>query len=138
MLTFIGEGYTAAFTENYRKIAKRLSAGETIQIVEGPDDICQPLLGTENAHCHNRSVVQRDNAALEAVGRLLGKQLTVGDALKPDHAFLSHLRLAFSHNSIRKACSECEWSSLCDRIAASGFEGAQIMPETGEPVACHG
>ncbi|WP_313615916.1 DUF1284 domain-containing protein [Agrobacterium sp.] len=138
MLTFVGEGYTVAFTDNYRKIAKRLSAGETIEIVEGPDDICQPLLCSEGAHCHKASVVQRDIAALDAVGRLLGKTLVVGDTLEPDHVFLSRLRLAFSHNSIRKACHDCEWSSLCDKVAASGFKGVKITSETAEAAGCHG
>lgn len=138
MLTFVGEGYTLAFTDNYRKIARRLSTGETIKIVEGPDDICQPLLGSDNAHCHKPSVVQRDIAALEAVGRLLGRRLAVGETIRPDHVFLSRLRLAFSHNSIRKACHDCEWSSLCDQVAASGFKSAKVVSELTEHVRPHG
>ena len=60
MLTFVGKGYSEAFTENYRSIAGRLSAGEDILVVEGPDDVCAPLLGDRNAHCFDDSVGDRD------------------------------------------------------------------------------
>ncbi len=44
MLTFVGKGYSPAFVENYDRIAGRLSEGEDILLVDGPDDICAPLL----------------------------------------------------------------------------------------------
>src|SRR5712672_2376586 len=63
MLTFVGEGYSPAFTENYRSIARRLSAGEEIELVSGPDDICAPLMEGADPHCLKASVIDRDAAA---------------------------------------------------------------------------
>ena len=63
MLTYVGNGYSPAFVENYEVIAARLSAGEEIELVAGPDDICVPLTADPDAHCHGASVIERDRAA---------------------------------------------------------------------------
>ena len=44
LLTYVGKGYGDAFIRNYDRIAQRLSMGEAIMVVDGPDDICAPLL----------------------------------------------------------------------------------------------
>ncbi|MDM9626697.1 DUF1284 domain-containing protein [Rhizobium sp. S152] len=128
MLTFVGEGYTPAFTENYIRIARRLSSGEEIEVVDGPDDICAPLLSGAAAHCHNESVVARDEAAAEAVGRLLGVKVGKGTRIRPDAALLKRLRRNFALGTIRKACSECEWSELCGHVAERGFADVLVAP----------
>jgi hypothetical protein len=128
MLTFVGEGYTPAFTENYIRIARRLSSGEDIELVDGPDDICAPLLSGAAAHCHNESVVARDRAAAQAVGRLLGMAVWKGTRIYPDAALLKRLRRNFALGTIRKACDECEWSELCNDIAERGFTDVLVTP----------
>ncbi|MFT4184862.1 MAG: DUF1284 domain-containing protein [Rhizobium sp.] len=126
MLTFVGEGYTPAFTANYRRIAERLSAGEEIELVSGPDDICAPLLDEKEPHCFNESVLERDAAALADVAALLGAEIRPGSILVPDAGLLTRLRQSFAGGEIRQACIRCEWSNLCDRIAASNFEGILV------------
>lgn len=129
MLTFVGEGYDPAFTDNYRQIAKRLSAGEDILFVAGPDDICAPLLGGESPHCLSDGAEARDIAAAEAVGRLLGRKIAPGATVSPDAALLATLRQKFAAGEIRKACRGCEWESLCSRIAGGGYDGILVDPE---------
>ena len=127
MLTYIGKGYSPAFVENYDTIAGRLSQGEDIVIIDGPDDICQPLLCTGDCHCFNESVVMRDRLALNAVSDLFETRIAAESAftLKAEH--LSRLRSAFAGGSLRKACQSCEWSDLCTRIAVSDdYAGVQI------------
>lgn len=126
MLTFIGKGYTEAFTENYVRIAARLSEGEDILMVEGPDDICAPLLDEEDPHCWRKSVVDRDNRARVAVEELLGVPAGPGAVICPDAVFLAKMRDAFAAGEIRKACIRCEWSSLCTDVAADGFDGVLV------------
>ncbi|SMF46744.1 hypothetical protein SAMN02982989_2395 [Xaviernesmea oryzae] len=126
MLTFVGEGYSPAFVANYRRLAGRLSAGEPIEIVSGPDDICAPLLSDEDAHCFGASVMGRDAAALADVARLLGRRLEVGSVIASDPALFRRLRRAFSLGTTRRACTGCEWESLCDRIAGAGYQGALV------------
>jgi hypothetical protein len=133
MLTFVGEGYTPAFVENYRQIARRLSAGESIEIVEGPDDICAPLL-CDTAHCHGEGVAMRDRLAAEAVGDMTGIAIAPGAVLKPDNALLDRFRSAFRSGEMRSACGGCDWSALCTRVASQGFPGILVgtAPVAGE------
>lgn len=126
MLTFVGEGYTPAFTDNYRRIAERLNAGEEIKLVSGPDDICAPLLEEKEPHCFKASVIERDAAALADVAALLGEGLELGAVLVPDAALLAKLRRNFASGEIRHACHNCEWGDLCGRVASSNFNGVLI------------
>ncbi|MFD1199683.1 DUF1284 domain-containing protein [Brucella gallinifaecis] len=119
MLTYIGKGYSPAFVENYETIAGRLSDGEDIALVDGPDDICQPLLCTKDCHCFNESVVMRDRLALNSVSDLFETKITTGSDFKLDVKRLALMRSAFAAGTIRKACKSCEWSDLCTRIAVS-------------------
>ena len=139
MLTFVGEGYSPAFVANYRRLASRLSAGETIEIVSGPDDICAPLLSNEAAHCFGASVADRDAAALADIARLLGRQIETGAVIASDPALFEKLRHAFSSGVTRRACTGCEWSSLCDRIAGEDYAGALVSkvspPETAKEIS---
>ncbi|AWI56278.1 DUF1284 domain-containing protein [Sinorhizobium fredii] len=127
LLTFVGEGYTPAFTGNFRLIAARLSAGEEIEIVEGPDDICAPMLDRPEAHCRNNDIRDRDAWALAAIDERLGIALKTGSVLNLDGQRLDALRAAFAAGLIRAACHECEWSGLCTRIARDGFEGTLVQ-----------
>jgi len=131
MLTFIGKGYTAAFTENYIRIATRLSEGEDILVVDGPDDICGPMLGEIDHHCLCDSVTERDRSATAAVEDLLGMPAARGQSILPDADFLRRMRDAFDTGLIRAACQRCEWSPLCTGIAASGFDGVLVVPPGG-------
>ena len=38
LLTYVGKGYSPAFTANYDAIAMRIEQGEELLIVSGPDD----------------------------------------------------------------------------------------------------
>jgi len=126
MLTFVGEGYTPAFTANYRRIAERLSAGEEIEIVSGPDDICGPLLPEGLPHCLSRSAVARDETAAEEIGRLLRMPIGEGTKMVADEKLLRRLRSNFRAGTIRRACDKCEWSELCGHVAGNGFKDVLV------------
>lgn len=68
LTTYIGMGYSPAFTANYDGIVARLAAGEPVELVEGPDDICAPLADDPQAHCGNASVRARQARAGGAPG----------------------------------------------------------------------
>ncbi|ATN33816.1 2Fe-2S ferredoxin [Rhizobium sp. ACO-34A] len=127
MLTFVGRGYSPRFIANYEVLARRLSRGETILIVEGADDICAPLLEDESApHCLGESVCGRDTEALAAVSELLGRPLSAGSSIVPGPNLFGKLRLHFSSGGIRTACNGCEWGSLCDHVAEGGYREVRI------------
>jgi hypothetical protein len=126
LTTYIGMGYSPAFTANYDGIVARLAAGEPVELVEGPDDICAPLTDDPQAHCHKVSVTERDRLALEALQALPGGAIGAGAALTS--ALMAQLRAAFAGGGVRAACRSCEWAELCDSVAASGFAGALVLP----------
>lgn len=126
MLTYIGKGYSPAFTANMTAIAERLGAGKDIELVAGPDDICAPLLGDPDPHCHRASVVERDRAAARDLSDLLGLDVRTGAHLVLDEDVIRHLRAAFASHHIRSACAGCEWVDICGSIAAHGFDGAVL------------
>lgn len=128
MLTYVGKGYTPDFMANYDVIVARLGAGEDIEIVAGPDDICAPLLAGADHHCHNESVVERDRLAGLDVARVLGLTEAIGPGtwLEIDSARLEAMRGAFALGATRSACGGCEWSDLCTGVAAQGFAAVRL------------
>lgn len=127
MLTYIGEGYSKAFTENYDHIVVRLAAGEDIVIVDGPDDICAPRHDDPAAHCLETRIAETDGTAAASIAALLGAPIAAGSHLQLDAVLLAKLRQAFAKGTIRSACSDCQWSTLCDRIVASGFDTTRLQ-----------
>lgn len=126
LLTYVGKGYTPAFVANYQRVVRRLDAGEEVELVDGPDEICAPMLGEADCHCDNASVLTRDAQAMAAVGALLGQPLAAGHRMRLDAARLAPLRAGFSAGTIRAACAGCQWTGLCTQIAASGFAGIRL------------
>ena len=126
MLTYVGRGYTPAFTANFDAIAGRLNSGETVEIVHGLDDICSALAGEEEAHCTGGSVTDRDRHAARDLSMLLDEPVAVGARLSLDAERLTHMRAAFAAGAVRAACAGCQWSGLCETVAGGGYENARI------------
>jgi hypothetical protein len=126
MLTYVGKGYTPAFTDNYDKVIARLVEGEDILIQEGPDEICQPLLSTVEPHCLRDSVIERDAKARQDVGRMLRRSLEPGDRVHLDGKMLDQLRAAFLNGRTRTACTGCEWFELCSTVSKTGYRDTRL------------
>ena len=127
ILTYVGKGYSPAFTVNMTRIAERLTSGEMIEIVEGPDDICSPLLDELDPHCNRASVTLRDRAAADDIGPVLNLNIQAGTRLTLGDGVVSRLRDSFASIGIRQACGGCEWRELCGSIAASGYQGVALQ-----------
>ncbi|WP_137934028.1 DUF1284 domain-containing protein [Mesorhizobium comanense] len=127
LLTYVGKGYTPAFTANYDGIAQRLSRGEDILLVSGPDDICTPLLGEAESHCLRDSAAGRDRLAARDVEALLARPIRDGVRLDLDAAILARMRQAFSTGVVREACEGCEWSGLCGAVAADDYRDTRLQ-----------
>lgn len=126
LLTYVGKGYSPAFTANYDLIVERIGAGEGIEVVVGPDDICAPLLAESEPHCRRESVIERDRLAASAVSNLLAKPVAPGALLDIGEDWTRRMRMEFSDGNARGACKGCEWYSLCTKIAGDGFRGAKL------------
>lgn len=134
LLTYVGKGYTPAFTANYDLIAGRLSNGEGIEIVEGPDDICAPLLLEREPHCWRNSVIERDKKAVLDLLKI-GVTIHVGGSITLDADLLMRMRSGFAQGTTRSACAGCEWSDLCSSIATKDYNGIKVRTEA--PVGAH-
>lgn len=134
MLTYVGRGYTPAFAASMDRIVARLSGGETLVLVEGPDEICRPYQDEPGAHCRFGRVSRRDRDAAASVGNLLGLHLRTGTTITLDADRLARMRSAFARGDTRRACWGCEWADLCTGIVTAGFAGAQLAtPELAKP-----
>ena len=87
LLTWAGKGYSPAFTAGFTTIATRIAAGEAVVLVEGPDDVCAPMLDDPDCHCRGDSVARRDAQAARDVAALLGRPLSAGQRLVLDVRF---------------------------------------------------
>ncbi|QIB34391.1 DUF1284 domain-containing protein [Ancylobacter pratisalsi] len=126
LLTFVGKGYTPAFVAHYERVVARLNAGAEAVLVEGPDDICAPMLEGGH-HCLKPRIAARDTEALAAVEAALGTRIGVGARLLLDRERVARLREAFADGSIRAACVRCQWSQLCTEVAANGYAGVRLI-----------
>ncbi len=123
LLTYAGKGYSPAFTANLDAVVRRIASGEAVRIVEGPDDICAPLLDDQQAHCFRDSVTDRDRIAARAVGDLLGRPVVPGECLSLDAGRVGRLRAAYADGHGNATCVDCEWLDVCRSIAADGYRG---------------
>ncbi len=128
MLTFASKGYSPPFIENFEEVVDRISTGnETIEIIEGPDDICAPLLSESDTHCKNASITIRDRFAAEALSGLLREPIQATAQVLLDRERLHAMRQAFAEGKIRRACAGCQWAPLCDDIARNGFKETRLL-----------
>ena len=124
MLTYKGEGYSPAFVANFSNAMQRISAGEPIEVIEGPDDICACLMQEKSdAHCLNDSVIKRDMQALRDLAK---EGFNIKQPFKLNAVQLTDLRKAFTGSRIRGACEGCEWHGLCTNIAKNGFQDVSL------------
>lgn len=130
ILTYIGKGYSRDFTDNMTVIAGRISAGEMIEVIDGPDDICAPRRTEINGHCHDDSVLNRDLKAAVDVGRVLQAPVHTGARFSLDAHSLKRLRTAFTRRQIRSACEDCQWDEICTAISKNDFGGAILYADT--------
>ena len=125
-LTYVGKGYSLAFTRNYDEVVARMRAGEAVEIVSGPDDICAPLAGDAAAHCHAGSVVERDGRALALLSERTGLPLTPGTTIVPNATLWALFRQALGEAGEAGPCRGCEWLRLCKAVVACGFAPARL------------
>lgn len=138
MLTYKGMGYTPAFIERFDDIVARLNQGETIEIITGPDDLCTALdTPCPAAHwtssCCSADTKNRDDHAIRLITEQLGIILREGSFFSPDTKTIKRLREAFTRGTLRPACTDCNWASICTDIAATGYNATRLTPSTHPP-----
>ena len=134
VLTYVGHGYTEAFSEIMARLVEQINAGSPVEIVVGLDDICAALHCGDNgdykdsSHCFNATVTDRDVKAIADLVTFFQRPINTGTILNYDAETVAKLRQAFVDGKIRMACKGCEWFDVCSGIAACGFDGVKLHP----------
>lgn len=126
-LTYVGHGYSAEFTRNMDDIISRMNSGEPVLVVEGPDDICAPLLQTDDPHCRGASVRERDHAAALSISRATGLEIRPGRLIRLTPDRVAEFRTSFTTGKTRKACLGCQWSRLCTTVGNEHFAASRLL-----------
>ena len=128
VLTYRGAGYTAPFVANMSKTVAAIRAGAPVQLIEGPDDICNAFTDACRAasdhDCSARDTLKMDHVAAQAVEAVLQRPLVAQAPLTS--AEVNTLRQAYKLKTIRAACTDCSWKEFCDAIANSDFAGTVL------------
>lgn len=128
LLTYAGKGYSPEFVSNLDQIVSRIAVDhERIEIVDGPDDVCVPMLSGPDCHCRSSNIQLRDSQATEALSELLQEPIVREARIVLSGDRLLIMRQAFTAGTIRKACAGCSWAAVCDATARSGFEGTRLL-----------
>lgn len=72
---------------------ERIKAGEEIEVIDGPDDICAPMMGKRFKHCSRKTVIARYQAAVQDLHALLAINLCPGQRIELDDATVQSLCL---------------------------------------------
>jgi len=127
ILTYSGRGYSPAFEANFERIIEQINQGESIELVAGPDDVCQPQLASPDCHCFSDSVQERDRLALRDLSGTVGLAID-RQRIELTSQQVQQLRAGFAARTIRSACQGCEWFDLCSAVAEQDFQAANLQP----------
>ena len=126
-LTYVGHGYSTGFARNMDEVISRMNHGEPVLVVEGPDDICAPLLQTENPHCLGASVRERDHAAALSISRATDLEIKPGRSIRLTPDRIAEFRTSFTTGKTRKACLGCQWSRLFTSVSKESFASSRLI-----------
>jgi hypothetical protein len=81
LLGYRGMGYSQEYVENMTRLHQTLRDNPKmrIQLVKGPDQLCEKYPNSGEYHCQNDNIYERDAAILEKLGLKIGQILNWED-----------------------------------------------------------
>lgn len=108
---FKGEGYSAEFVANLRRVLE-MAESEPIEICVGADDICRRCPYLEDNRCQHHESAEEEHVEMDDTAlRLL--QVTPGVKV-PWEELRKRLPEVFPEWS-RSYCEDCDWKMACDQ-----------------------
>lgn len=106
LLGYRGMGYSKEYVENMTKLHQTLrSHPETfVEIVEGPDQLCEKYPNSGEYHCKNENIYIRDAVILEKMGLMIGEKLKWQEIEQRVKKFVVP-------TDIQTVCETCNWRS---------------------------
>lgn len=106
LLGYRGMGYSKEYIENMTKLHQtlRTDSKTLIQIVKGPDHLCEKYPNTGEYHCQNENIYERDAAISEKINLKIGQKLHWEE-------IESRIRKHTVPTDIQTVCESCSWRS---------------------------
>ncbi|MDN4491942.1 DUF1284 domain-containing protein [Ureibacillus aquaedulcis] len=107
LLGYRGMGYSPEYVENMTRIHQnfRKNPETLIKIVNGPDHLCDKFPATEEYHCQNLNIYDRDASILRKMNLEIGQVLKWKEI---ETRILKHI----TSSDIGVVCETCTWRSL--------------------------
>lgn len=119
LVGFRGMGYSEEFANNMKKVYHQIQSNPNtpIQIINGPDCLCEKFPDTEKYHCKDKNIFVRDSTILKLLKLQVGQIITWGEIEKKIANFITP-------STIHTICSTCPWKEygVCE-------EGIQRIKE---------
>ncbi len=112
LLNFRGAGYSDDFSRNMAAMQKRLQENpETaVRVTKGCDELCGRCPHREGSDCSSEHPPLFDGNVLKLTGIAYGQKLSWRE--------LKERTTPLSLHHLEEACPDCQWLSLCRKIAA--------------------
>jgi hypothetical protein len=106
LLGYRGMGYSQEYVENMTRLHQTLrdNPKTLIQLVLGPDQLCEKYPNSGVYHCQNDNIYKRDAAILKKM------ELKIGQILKWED-IESRIRKHITPSDIQFVCATCSWRS---------------------------
>lgn len=106
LLGYRGMGYSEEYVENMTSLHQTLrnNSKTSIQIVNGPDQLCEKYPNSGEYHCQNNYIYERDAVILEKM------ELRIGQILNWEE-IESRIRKHVIPSDINVICETCSWRS---------------------------
>ncbi|GEL78450.1 DUF1284 domain-containing protein [Tenuibacillus multivorans] len=123
LLGYRGMGYSQEYVENMTRIHQTLRDNPMtkIQVVNGPDQLCDKYPDSGKYHCQDDDIYERDAAILEKLGLRVGQVLRWND-------IETHIQKHVVPNDIQSLCETCSWRSygVCEQGIQEILEGKGV------------
>ncbi|MCH1627129.1 DUF1284 domain-containing protein [Ferdinandcohnia quinoae] len=123
LLGYRGMGYSKEYAENMTRMHQTLRNNPStyIEIVKGPDQLCEKYPNSGKYHCQDDEIYERDAVILEKLGLKIGLTLKWED-------IESCVRKHVIPSDIRLVCETCSWRSygVCEEGIQDILEGKRL------------
>ncbi|MCS0670204.1 DUF1284 domain-containing protein [Cytobacillus firmus] len=120
LLGYRGMGYSQEYVENMTRLhqALRDNPRTWIQLVKGPDQLCEKYPNSGEYHCEHNDIYERDAVVLEKLGLKIEQILYWKD-------IESNIQKYALPSDIQTVCETCSWRSygVCEEGIQDILEG---------------
>jgi uncharacterized protein len=124
LLGYRGMGYSKEYVKNMTRLHQTLRNNpETlVQLVKGPDQLCEKYPNSGEYHCQDLNIYERDAVILDKMG------LTIGQIFKWED-IESRVRKHVIPTDIQTICETCSWRSygVCEQGVERIHEGKGLF-----------